>query len=310
MTRNDSFQPAYLKLGAKKLMERSLKARGFLSPCVLCPRQCGADRIGGEFGHCKTGLVARVSSRNLHHGEEPPISGHRGSGTVFFTYCNLKCVFCQNYPISQMGVGEPADAAQLAEMMLQLQEKGAHNINFVTPSHVVASILEALAIAVKQGLKIPLVYNSSGYDSMDELELLDGVVDIYMPDAKYADNDTAERLSKVDNYVEVNREALKEMNRQVGILQMDNDGVAQRGLLIRHLVLPEGLAGTDGTMKFISEELSKETYISLMSQYFPANKASIYPEISRGVTSKEYKTALSEMHKYGIHNGFIQNTPP
>jgi len=277
-----------------------------LSPCKLCPRNCGVDRPGGELGFCKTGVKAAVSSRNLHNGEEPPISGYNGSGTIFFSRCNLRCVFCQNYPISQMNVGDPADSSELAGMMLHLEKRGAHNINFVTPSHVVAAILDALVIALEQGLKIPLVYNSSGYDSLEELRLLDGVIDIYMPDAKYSDNQGAKRLSGADNYVEVNRVALKEMHRQVGVLELDGEGVARRGLLIRHLVLPEDYAGTEDIMRFIAEELSPDTYISLMSQYFPANKSASYPDVDRPVSREEYRRALRAMEKYGLHQGFIQ----
>jgi len=302
----ETFQPAYLKLGKAHLKEKAQAARGFLSPCKLCPRECGVDRLGGEVGFCKTGVNPVVSSRNLHHGEEPPISGYSGSGTVFFTHCNLKCVFCQNYPISQIGAGDEASVDELADMMLYLQDAGAHNINFVTPSHMVAAILSALVIALGRGLKIPLVYNSSGYDSLRELELLDGVVDIYMPDAKYSDNKAAKRLSGAEDYVEVNRAALKEMHRQVGVLAMDDDGVATRGLLIRHLVLPENLAGTEDFMRFLAEEVSKDTYVSLMSQYFPANKAAQYPEVDRPINKNEYRQALSAMQRHGINYGYIQ----
>jgi len=306
VAQKENFKPAYAHLGEKALRERARRARGLLSPCRLCPRECGVDRLNGELGFCKTPVNPMVSSRNLHFGEEPPISGHGGSGTIFFSRCNMRCVFCQNYPISQLGAGEASTPGELADMMLYLQNKGAHNINFVTPSHVVHAILEALSEAYKKGLNIPLVYNSGGYDSMAELELLDGVVDIYMPDAKYADNKTARRLSGVENYVEVNRAALKEMHRQVGVLKTDGDGVAYKGLLIRHLVLPEGLAGSDQVMEFIAEEVSPNTYISLLSQYFPANKAAAYPEIDRPVTRQEYHRALKAMERFNLNHGFIQ----
>jgi len=302
----EKFQPAYVLLGERRLKERAHAARELLSPCGLCPRKCGVDRLGGEPGFCKTGQNAVVSSRNLHHGEEPPISGYRGSGTIFFTYCNLRCVFCQNYPISQMGVGDETDSEDLADMMLSLQDSGAHNINFVTPSHVLAAILDALVIALRKNLKIPLVYNSGGYDSLEELRLLDGVVDIYMPDAKYSDNKVAKRLSGAEDYVEVNRAALKEMHRQVGVLEMDERGVARKGLLIRNLVLPEDLAGSEDFMRFLAEEVSTDTYISLMSQYFPANKAALYPEIDKPINRDDYRRALRAMEQHGLHNGYIQ----
>lgn len=301
--------PSYLKIGRDLLKEKARKARALLSPCRLCPRKCGVDRLGGEIGFCKSGPNPIVSSRNLHNGEEPPISGTRGSGAIFFANCNLRCIFCQNYPISQMGVGEQTDAKGLADMMLNLQDRGAHNINFVTPSHAVASILEALVFAVEDGLKIPLVYNSSGYDSLEELEILDGIIDVYMPDSKYTDDKIAKRLSGVDDYVAVNRAALKEMHRQVGILEIGEDEIARRGLLIRHLVLPDGLAGSEEVFRFIAEEISPDTYISLMSQYFPANKASSYPEVGRMITKEEYRRALRSMRKYNMESGFRQGLP-
>ena len=308
MSDGETYLPAYARLGLKGLKDRARQAQELLSPCQLCPRKCGVDRPGGGRGFCKTGLEAIVSSRNLHQGEEPPISGYKGSGTIFFSHCNLRCVFCQNYPISQLGIGEPVDSKGLADMMLYLQNSNAQNINFVTPSHVVAAILDALVIALEKGLRIPLVYNSSGYDSLEELQLLDGVVDIYMPDAKYSDNKAAKRLSGADDYVEVNRAALKEMHRQVGVLEMDEEGVARRGLLIRHLVLPQDFAGTEEVMRFIAEELSPETYISLMSQYFPANKTASYPDVDRAINREEYRKALRAMERHNMHHGFIQGS--
>jgi len=304
----ETYLPAYARLGLKRLKDRAKRAQELLSPCRLCPRKCGIDRPGGERGFCKTGLEAIVSSRNLHHGEEPPISGYKGSGTIFFSHCNLRCVFCQNYPISQLGIGEPVDSKGLADMMLYLQNCNAHNINFVTPSHVVAAILDALVVALEKGLRIPLVYNSSGYDSLEELQLLDGVVDIYMPDSKYSDNKAAQRFSGAEDYVEVNRAALKEMHRQVGVLEMDEGGVARRGILIRHLVLPQDFAGAEEIMRFIAEELSPETYISLMSQYFPANKTAAYPDVDRAITREEYRKALQAMERHNLHQGFIQGS--
>ncbi len=310
MKRNSSeeekFVPAYLKLSDRELEERIKKAFSLLNPCRLCPRKCEVNRLEGERGFCGAGAKAEVSSYNLHFGEEPGISGWRGSGTIFFTHCNLRCVFCQNYPISQLGHGNAVSTERLAEMMLELQHQGAHNINFVTPTHMVPWILEALLIAKERGLKIPLVYNTGGYDSLEELELLDGIVDIYMPDMKYNDNKVAERYSKAPDYVEVNRRAIKEMHRQVGDLVLDDTGVAQRGLLVRHLILPDGLAGTEGIMKFLAEEVSPETAISLMSQYFPAHRAFEYPEISRRITRKEYYEAERAMEQAGLYRGWKQ----
>jgi putative pyruvate formate lyase activating enzyme len=247
-----------------------------------------------------------VSSFNLHHGEEPPLSGWKGSGTIFFTHCNLRCVFCQNYPISHFGHGNQTDAKGIAEMMIELQEDGAHNINLVTPSHVVPWIIEAVSMARDQGLRLPLVYNSSGYDSFEELKLLDGIIDIYLPDMKYNDNDAAKMLSNAPDYVEKNRAAIKEMYRQVGDLQTDDTGIALRGLIIRHLVLPEGLAGTEEVMQFIASEISQQTAISLMSQYFPAHKAHDFPQITRRISEAEYLLAEQAMEKAGLTEGWRQ----
>lgn len=303
---DSEFKPAYLELGVKSVRQRALMARELMSPCRLCPRECSVDRLGGEKGFCKTGVDPIVSSRGLHPGEEPPISGYNGSGTIFFSNCNLSCIFCQNYPISQLGVGSEIKSRQLASSMITLQERGAHNINFVTPSHVVGSILEALAIAMEEGLALPLLYNSSGYDSMDELKLLDGVVDIYLPDMKYSSDEYAAKYSSAINYVEVNRAAIKEMHRQVGVLQMDDRGIAGRGLLIRHLMLPDGKSGTEDVLKFIAEEISTDTYVSLMSQFFPANRAGDSPEMGRYVSKAEYEEATEILHKYGLESGYVQ----
>lgn len=297
---------AYLKLSNKEFEKKLKKAFSLLSPCRLCPRRCGVERMKGEKGVCQAGALPEVSSYNLHFGEEPGISGWRGSGTIFFTHCNLRCVFCQNYPISQLGHGNETSSAGLAEMMLELQADGAHNINFVTPSHMVPWIMEAVFLAREKGLKIPLVYNCGGYESLEQLKLLEGIIDIYMPDMKYNDNQVAQRLSNASDYVEVNRKAIKEMHRQVGDLALDDTGVAYRGLLIRHLVLPQGLAGTEGIMKFIAEQISKNTAISLMSQYFPAHQAHQFPEISRRITRAEYALAEKAMEKFGLQEGWKQ----
>ncbi len=309
-----AFDPSYLALEAEgKLSGRAEAARELLSPCVVCPRRCRTDRspaasTDAKRGFCRTGFMARVSSCNSHHGEEPPISASRGSGTIFFASCNMACFFCQNYPISQLDNGRLVDDEALAGMMLELQRMECHNVNFVTPSHVVPQILAALAIAVGKGFRLPLVYNSGGYDSVETLKLLDGVVDIYMPDIKYSDNEAASRLSGADDYVEVNRAALKEMHRQVGDLETRN-GVALRGLLVRHLVLPHGFSGTGEAMRFIAEGLSRKTYVSLMSQYFPANKAPLDKEMNRRLTRPEYAEALEALETCGLDNGWIQGEP-
>jgi len=300
------FAPGYLKLGKSEWRLRIREAFGLLAPCRLCPRECRKDRLKGETGVCKARAAPEVSSYNLHHGEEPPLSGWKGSGAIFFTHCSLRCVFCQNYPVSQLGHGNETDSAGLAEMMLELQEDGAHNIDLVTPSHVVPWIIEAVALAAGQGLKIPLVYNSSGYDSLQELRLLDGIVDLYLPDMKYDDNAAARQLSNAPDYVEVNRGAVKEMQRQVGGLVLDETGIARRGLIIRHLVLPGGLAGTEGIMQFIAGQISRNTAVSLMRQYFPAHRAYEFPEISRRVSQSEYLLAEQAMEKAGLNEGWRQ----
>jgi putative pyruvate formate lyase activating enzyme len=279
--------PAYLDLSPEEFSRLIKQARTLLSPCRVCPRECGVDRLGGEEGFCETGALAEVSSYNEHRGEEPPISGSRGSGTIFFAHCNLRCVFCQNYPISHLGHGSPVSTEELAEMMLSLQRRGCHNLNLVTPTHVTPQILEALKLAIAGGLKIPLVWNSGGYDSVETLRLLDGIVDIYLPDMKYDDDANAAKYSDVPNgrgdrpvaptrgYREVNHAAIREMHRQVGDLICDEDDIAVRGLIVRHLVLPGGLAGSEGVLRFLAEEVSLNTAISLMAQFFrPIGRAS------------------------------------
>ncbi len=302
----EQFMPAYLKL-SKREFEQKIKA-GFelLSPCRLCPRKCEKDRLQGEKGICQAGAQPEVSSYNLHQGEEPGISGWRGSGTIFFAHCNLRCIFCQNYPISQLGHGNETDSAKLAEMMLELQGQGGHNLNLVTATHLVPWIIESVFLARDKGLKIPLVYNTGGYESLEELKLLDGIVDIYMPDMKYNDNETAKKYSNAPDYVQVNRAAIKEMHRQVGDLVSDDAGIALRGLLIRHLVLPEGLAGTQGVMEFIAKEISKKTALSLMSQYFPAHRAHQFPELGRRINQGEYALAEQAMAEQGLEEGWKQ----
>ena len=275
--------------------------------CRICPRNCGVDRLAGKKGFCKVGDELMVSSIALHHGEEPPISGHGGSGTVFLTGCNLGCVFCQNWPISHQRQGRTISVEELAAEMLELQKKGAHNINLVTPTHFSPPLMQALSFAYKEGLRLPVVYNCGGYESLQMLKLWDGIVDIYMPDMKYGDNKAAKKYSGASDYVEVNRSATLEMQRQAGTLFIKKNGVAQRGLLIRHLVLPDKLAGTESVMEFIAGKISTETYISLMSQYFPDYKARKFPELSRRISSAEYLEAKGAMEKYGLKNGWYQN---
>jgi putative pyruvate formate lyase activating enzyme len=293
--------PSYLNLLQDgRLAERVRIADVHLHDCDLCGWECHIDRRV-RTGACKTGMDALVASYGAHHGEEDPLRGWGGSGTIFFAWCNLKCQFCQNYDISQLGHGRAVTPRQLASMMLALQEQGCHNINFVSPSHVVAQILAATLIAAQEGLHLPLVYNTGGYDSPAALALLDGVVDIYMPDIKYASEPTAKRFSKVANYPEINQKAVKEMHRQVGDLVLDEDGIAQRGLLVRHLVMPNDLAGTAEIMRFLAGEVSTDTYINLMAQYRPCYKAEQLPELNRPPTGDELDAARRSAQEVGLH---------
>jgi len=265
------------------------------------------NRLQGKQGFCRAGAQPKVASWNVHPWEEPPISGTRGSGTIFFSGCTGRCLFCQNYPISQLGVGNEVSVERLAEMMLELQHKGCHNINLVTPTHFVPQIMAALPYAIERGFRLPLVYNTSGYEMLETLELLEGVVDIYLPDAKYADDETARRLSGFVGYVEANRAALKEMYRQVGEeLALDDEGIAWRGLIVRHLVLPDGLAGTPEVLRWLAEHLSPRVHVSLMDQYFPAHKAVGHPILGRKITVEEYEEALSAFDEAGLENGWKQ----
>jgi putative pyruvate formate lyase activating enzyme len=275
-------------------------AATILEDCVLCPRRCHVNRLKGELGQCHTGDKAVVSSYGPHFGEEAPLVGTGGSGTVFFAYCNLRCVFCQNYSISQQGVGDVVSSADLAYMMLALQRRGCHNINLVTPTHVVPQILAALEVAAADGLHIPVVYNCGGFESVETLRLLDGIVDIYMPDMKYGDSGVARKYSGIDDYAEINRAAVKEMHRQVGYLEIDSRGVAVNGLLVRHLVLPHGLAGTDRIARFLASEVSPNTYLNVMAQYHPCHRAGDFPELSRAITKEEYLEAATSALQHGL----------
>ena len=301
-------EPGYLALNRSGELARRVEAvYDLLAPCRLCPRECGADRLSGEEGFCRSGAQPKVASWTLHPWEEPPISGARGSGTIFFSGCTGRCLFCQNYPISQLGVGNVVTVERLAEMMAELQQRGAHNVNLVTPTHFVPQILAALSLAVEMGLRLPLVYNSSGYESVEVLRLLDGVVDVWLPDAKYATDDVARRLSGFSRYVEHNRAALREMYRQVGDeLLLDGEGIAQRGLIIRHLVLPGGLAGTREVLHWIASELSPRVHVSLMGQYFPAYRAVGHPLLGRKLTTEEYEDALAAFDEADLERGWRQ----
>ncbi len=286
-------EASYLRLPRRgELPRRVEQARAMLADCRLCPRECGVDRLAGKVGTCRTGRQAIVASFHAHFGEEAPLVGSHGSGTIFFSWCNLRCLFCQNYEISQLGEGEAVTPDTLAMMMLVLQKRGCHNINLVSPSHVVPQIMEALELAAEHGLTIPLVYNSGGYDALATLALLDGIVDIYMPDMKYADAAIAQELSGIKDYPAHNRAAVKEMHRQVGDLALDENGVATRGLLVRHLVLPEGLAGTADVVRFLATEISPQTYLNVMDQYRPCYKAHTRPPLDRPLTRQEYQQAV------------------
>ena len=266
--------------------------------CEECPRRCNANRFDSA-GYCKSPPVPKLSSASLHHGEEPPISGLRGSGTIFFSGCNLSCLYCQNYPISQLGHGRKISLDGLIEAMLSLQHRGAHNINFVTPSHATVALEVAIPAAREKGLTIPIVYNSGGYDSIEQLQRMDGLVEIYMPDIRYQDDKAASNLSNAPNYPEINRATLKEMHRQVGDLVIE-DGIAVRGLLVRHLVLPEGKADTEKALRFLVKEISPNTYVSLMAQYFPAYKAPDTPGMNRRINSDEWQRAVIAFEESGL----------
>ena len=296
------FEPAYLALGRTgELRARVDRARARLSDCDLCARLCHVDRRAGIAGAvCRTGELARVHGWGPHLGEEDPLRGTHGSGTIFFSLCNLRCDFCQNWTISQRGDGDEVGPEGLAKVMLNLQDQGCHNINFVSPSHVVAQILEAVELAAGRGLNLPLVYNTGGYDSLQALELLDGVVDIYMPDMKYGDAALAKRYSHIPDYPRVNQAAVKEMHRQVGDLLLDERGVATRGLLVRHLVMPNGLAGTEAVFEFLAREISTKTYLNLMDQYHPCYKADDLPPLARRLTPEEWNEALDLAVQYGL----------
>lgn len=300
------FEPAYLRLlNSGELEKRVAEAYEHLLRCDLCPWECKIDRRAGQLGVCKTALMAMVCSYGPHLGEEDPLRGWRGSGTVFFARCNMRCQFCQNHDISQAEAGEPVSPTALASIFLELQDEGCHNINLVSPSHVIAQILAAVLIAARHGLHLPLVYNTGGFDSITGLRLLDGVIDIYMPDMKYASQGTARTLSKVNRYPQVNQTAVLEMHRQVGDLRLDERGLALRGLLVRHLVLPNGLAGTAEILRFIAEQISQDTYLNLMDQYRPEFAVRQYPghfpKLNRPLTAHEFQAVLELARQAGLN---------
>jgi len=301
--------PSYLETDKKeKLHKISARAWAMLESCVICPRRCGVNRLKGEKGFCQTGTKPKVCSFMAHHGEEPPISGTQGSGTIFFSYCNMSCAYCQNYQFSQKGEGREVSCQELANTMLELQKLGCHNLNFVTPTHVMPLILKSLEIAIKEGLHLPIVYNTSGYELAEIIKLLDGIIDIYLPDMRYADSKMAIKYSGAPDYPEYNQESVKEMHRQVGIARFNPNGIIEKGVIIRHLVLPDSISGTAKIMDFISREISPDTYISLMSQYYPCYRSLEFPEINRRLTQQEYKRAENLMHGCGLYNGWTQES--
>ena len=301
---------SYIDLFHSGELIRRIKA-GYarLAACDLCPHACGINRLQGETGICGGGRSPRIASAAIHRGEEPPISGTRGSGTIFLSGCTLNCRFCQNFPISQLRNGSDLSTGELADKMLGLQKKGAHNINFVTPTHFTPQILAALYLAIRKGFRLPIVWNTSGYERLDTLRLLDGVVDIYLPDMKYACEAPAIRLSGAPGYPALNRLAVAEMLRQVGQLVCDDEGIAIRGLIIRHLVLPEGNSGSVETLAWVADHLGADTHLALMSQYFPAHLAGETPGIESRVTREEYAAAVEALEECGLENGWVQDEP-
>ena len=294
-------QPGYLQLLESGELEKRVKiAQQHLVDCGVCPWVCGVNRLEGELGICQTGALAQVCSFGPHHSEERPISGQRGSGTIFFARCNLRCVYCQNADISQASAGHEVSPHALGQMMLDLQGRGCHNINLVSPSHIIPQILAGVLYAAGQGLDIPLVYNTGGYDSLEILALLDGVVDIYMPDMKYGDEAAGRKYSLVRDYPEVNQKAVLAMQGQVGDLQMDAQGIATRGLLVRHLVLPNGVASSERTLEFLAEKVSKNVYLNIMAQYHPAYQAGRHPELNQHITSQEVHQVRKLAQKLGL----------
>ncbi len=300
-----AFIPSYIALFEKgELNQRIQLLKEFLKECRLCPRECRVNRLNGEVGYCKAPSEIMVSSAFPHFGEEPPLVGYHGSGTIFLTHCNLRCVFCQNYDISHLGRGEQITSSEIAKAMVKLQEMGCHNINFVTPTHYAPQIVASLPEAIEMGLSLPIVYNCSGYESIEVIRLLDGVIDIYMPDAKYMEEKFSKQFSNAPDYPEVIKKVLKEMYRQVGDLKTNSKRIAERGLLIRHLVMPGGVASSEAVLKFIAEEISPHSYVNIMDQYRPEYRAYEYSEISRRITHKEYLETIQMAKRFHLYRGF------
>jgi putative pyruvate formate lyase activating enzyme len=299
--------PGYLRLlETGELAERARLLDAMQSPCALCPRRCGVDRKSGRTGVCGADHRPKIAAASIHMWEEPPITGMRGSGTIFFSGCTLQCIFCQNYPISQLGTGRILTPEELARQMLRLQKRGAHNINLVTPTHQAPAFVQALLVAASEGLRIPIVYNTSGYETVEALRLLEGIVDVYLPDIKYDSPEAARLCSRRPDYVSHNRAALLEMWRQVGPIRTDAEGLAYRGMLVRHMVLPDNLAGSEKCFEFLAREIGPDVWVSLMNQYFPAYKALQVPPLDRKATSDEYESAFEALERLGLHNGFVQ----
>ena len=294
-------KPLYLELTDREFEEKIEALFDKLKSCSICPRSCKVDRTKGQLGYCKTGFLPFVSSYGPHFGEESVLVGFNGSGTIFFTSCNLGCIFCQNYEISQLRIGDEISFEDLARIMIKLQQLGCHNINLVSPTHQIPQIVKSLKIARSMGLKIPIVYNTNAYDSVETLKILEGIIDIYMPDAKYSDNNVARELSDAPSYFEVMKEAIKEMQRQVGDLLLNGNGIAVRGLIVRHLVLPNGLAGSELIFKFLSQSVSKNVFLNIMDQYRPCFKATSHAKLSRRITKGEFEEAIKLAKKYGLN---------
>lgn len=298
---------SYLKLYKNKtLFKRKDKAFSLLEKCSICPRRCRINRIKGQKGFCRVGRLPIIYSYAPHFGEEPPISGTNGSGTIFFSYCNMSCLYCQNYHFSQLGEGHEVTIEQLASHMIELQKQGVHNINLVTPTHFMPQILEALCIAIKDGLEIPLVYNTSGYELPENIKLLGGIIDIYLVDMRYSDEKNAVTYSRAAGYPKYNQASVIQMHKQVGIAKFDENGIMKKGVIIRHLVLPNDVSETDKVLRFIAKKISKDSYVSLMSQYTPYHKAKDCPNISHRISLQEYNKAKDAFKKYGLHNGWVQ----
>jgi len=293
--------PVYIKTkseGRLNYIIEELESK--LNPCVLCSRRCRANRYVGDLGYCRAPYDIYVSSAFAHFGEEAPLVGIYGSGTIFFTHCNLRCIFCQNYDISLFGEGSRYSYMELARVMLELQKRGCHNINLVTPTHYVPQIIKALDIAIEEGLNIPIVYNCGGYESLEVIKLLDGIVDIYMPDIKFMEKELSKKYCKAENYPDVVSVVVKEMQRQVGDLNINNQGIALRGLLIRHLVMPDSSENTKRVLKFIKDEVSENAFVNIMAQYHPCLGTEEFPELSRRITNKEYMDALEYAKQIGL----------